>query len=111
MKGLQDEKPKEGVGIPAPATLPVIQQTRARLSKTKRILLALVLLCFWTIIISRRRGFFRTELTPEEAEVLWPVVTGAGFDKPKDFKNHHKHSKAGRRFRFLNGRPAEKIFL
>ena len=92
MKGLQDEKPKEGVGIPAPATLPVIQQTRARLSKTKRILLAVVLLCFWTVVVSRRRGFFRAELTPEEAEVLWPIVTSADFDKPKDFKNHHKHT-------------------
>lgn len=109
MKVEYDPKPKEGVGIPVPATL--ASQPKARLSRTRRVVLSVALLSFWTVLfVIKKRGLLTTQLSPEEAVVPWPIFAGGAFGDPEGFKHGH-HGRHGRHRRILNGKAAEKIFL
>lgn len=110
MKVEHDPMPKEGVGIPVPATL--ASQKKTRLSRTRRALLTVALLSIWAVsFVLKKRGLLTTQLSPEEAFVPWPILAGGALGDPEAFKRHHgHHGHHGRRHRILNGKAAEKIF-
>lgn len=111
MKVEYDPMPKEGVGIPVPATL--ASQPKARLSRARRVLLTVALLSIWAVsFVLKKRGLLTTQLSPEEAVVPWPILAGGALGDLEAFKRHHgHHGHHGRRHRILNGKAAEKIFL